>query len=211
METYNRGEIVDVDVGLPFPVDLVDKNVPQLNVQAGSKIRNLLNFALPTIKNESQLIIVGSGLAISKVITVAEMLKRKERGLDQWNKIGYKKILEYWEPQEEGMFRLQVTREIPVMHILLSKTPLDPTLSGVQKVEVKGVKYQKQQRNRRSKQGKARKMEEKTWHGASDTAARNERSEGSQCRTDLNACVQGEEIGPNEVQNAEPKSTYIAE
>lgn len=32
METYNRGEIVDVDVGLPFPVDLVDKNVPQLNV-----------------------------------------------------------------------------------------------------------------------------------------------------------------------------------
>lgn len=48
-------------------------------------------------------------------------------------------------------------------------------------------------------------------HGASDTAARNERSEGSQCRTDLNACVQGEEIGPNEVQNAEPKSTYIAE
>lgn len=61
------------------------------------------------------------------------------------------------------MFRLQVTREIPVMHILLSKTPLDPTLSGVQKVEVKGVKYQKQQRNRRSKQGKARKMEEKTW------------------------------------------------
>lgn len=50
---------------------------------------NLFDFQ----QNESQLIIVGSGLAISKVITVAEMLKRKERGLDQWNKIGYKKYV----------------------------------------------------------------------------------------------------------------------
>ncbi|OQR77303.1 alba protein C9orf23-like [Tropilaelaps mercedesae] len=151
MEKYDRGEIIDQDVNMPFPASFVDKDVPQLRVQAGSKIRNLLDFAFPAVKDKQQLVIVGCGPAISKVITVTEMLKRKERGLDQWNKIGYKQVLEYWEPKEEGMFRLQVTREIPVIHVLLSKTPLDASLPGVQKAMLKPTKQYAQKTTKGSK------------------------------------------------------------
>ena len=42
----------------------------------------------------------------------------------QQTKLQYVRIEEYWEPTVEGLERLKVNRDIPAMHILLSKDPL---------------------------------------------------------------------------------------
>jgi ribonuclease P/MRP protein subunit RPP25 len=40
------------------------------------------------------------------------------------------RVEEYWEPKEEGLDQLVVTREIPTIHILLSREPLDQNEPG---------------------------------------------------------------------------------
>ena len=49
----------------------------------------------------------------------------RRKGIQQYTKIGFKKIEEHWEPKTEDLDALKVVREIPNMFILLSKDPLE--------------------------------------------------------------------------------------
>ncbi|XP_052095495.1 ribonuclease P protein subunit p25-like protein [Mytilus californianus] len=131
MEQYDKGEVRMVEAP---PIFILNETGIEMKVNAGSKIRNLMGFAMkkmkePTIK---QMTWNGSGNAMNKAISCAEIMKRKIKGLHQISKVYYRRIEEYWEPKIEGLERLKVNRDIPAISILLSKEALDSTDLGYQ-------------------------------------------------------------------------------
>ncbi|XP_048754571.1 ribonuclease P protein subunit p25-like protein [Ostrea edulis] len=131
MENYTRGETREVEME---PVFEIDKDCVDMKVNAGSKIRNLMGYAMNKVKNPSVKKIVwnGSGKAITKTVTCAEIMKRKIKDLHQITKLRNRRIEEYWEPNIEGLERLKVNRDISAISILLSKDPLDANTPGYQ-------------------------------------------------------------------------------
>ncbi|XP_015778480.1 PREDICTED: ribonuclease P protein subunit p25-like protein isoform X1 [Acropora digitifera] len=110
------------------------KEAGNIYVKSGSKIRNIISQAHKILQNkeEKKINLIGSGPSISKTITCAEIVKRKARGLHQLNALYYTKVEDTWEPKEESLDKLLVTRRIPAISITLSKTPLDATQPGYQ-------------------------------------------------------------------------------
>jgi len=113
---------------------LGDESTVQMKVNAGSKVNNLMGFALKKLKDPTvkRLTWTASGQAVAKAITCAEITKRKVKNLYQITSLKYKRIEEYWEPTTEGLERLKVNRDIPAISILLSKDALDTNQLGYQ-------------------------------------------------------------------------------
>ncbi|XP_043084389.1 ribonuclease P protein subunit p25a [Puntigrus tetrazona] len=123
---------------VPCPIPGLPSEVLEMRVKEGSKIRNLLGFAMSRIQGDghaapaSQVVFSGTGRAVTKTITCAEIMKRKVRGLHQLSKLQYRTVTEVWESQESGPLQMTVHRTLPSICILLSKEPLDPQEPGYQ-------------------------------------------------------------------------------
>ncbi|XP_064169738.1 ribonuclease P protein subunit p25-like protein [Anguilla rostrata] len=128
----------------PCPFPGLAAGVLQMRVKEGSKIRNLMGFAMARMQVEGgeggrgaggaarQIVFAGSGRAVTKTITCAEIMKRKVQGLHQVTKLHYKGVQEVWESQVGGASEMTVHRTVPSISILLSKDPLDPQEPGYQ-------------------------------------------------------------------------------
>ncbi|KAM4809223.1 ribonuclease P protein subunit p25-like protein [Rhinophrynus dorsalis] len=134
MENYNKVRVVEKPMDIPFtglPSDIID-----MKVKDGSKIRNLMGFAVGKMENESvrQILFSGSGKALSKTITCVEIMKRRLKDLHQITKIFYRQTEEIWEPivPDVGLDPLTVKRNSPAICVLLSKDPLDTSEPGYQ-------------------------------------------------------------------------------
>ncbi|KAL8197115.1 UNVERIFIED_CONTAM: hypothetical protein K2H54_012271 [Gekko kuhli] len=110
-----------------------------MKVKEGSKIRNLMGFAMARMGQEAtrRIVFSGCGRAVTKTVTCVEIMKRKLGGLHQVTKVQYKTVREVWEsrdPQPEGgpADHLTVHKNVPSICILLSKDPLDPSQMGYQ-------------------------------------------------------------------------------
>lgn len=62
----------------------------------------------------------------------AEIIKRRVNGLHQITEISSADIIDTWEPKEEGLNRLEITRHVSVITITLSTQPLDTSHVGYQ-------------------------------------------------------------------------------
>ncbi|XP_062926573.1 ribonuclease P protein subunit p25-like protein [Mobula hypostoma] len=134
MENYTKIRKSEEESPLPFanlPEDIVE-----MRVKEGSKIRNLMGFAIGRMELEGtrQMVFTGSGRAVTKTITCAEIMKRRIRGLHQITRLRYKSLRETWQLREpqEGAHNLTLLKNVPAICILLSKEPLDPSESGYQ-------------------------------------------------------------------------------
>ncbi|XP_078388325.1 ribonuclease P protein subunit p25-like protein [Cetorhinus maximus] len=134
MENYRKIRRTEVPSPLPFanlPLDIVE-----MRVKEGSKIRNLMGFAMGRMQlaETRQIVFSGSGRAVTKTITCVEIMKRRIRGLHQTTKLRYKSLQETWEHREprEGTPNLTLLKNVPSICILLSKEPLDPGEAGYQ-------------------------------------------------------------------------------
>ncbi|GFS19971.1 ribonuclease P protein subunit p25-like protein [Elysia marginata] len=123
MENYSKGESRTVHV--PPPLSL--EGAVEMKVTNGSKIRNLMGYAMSTLSDNNVRHITwnGTGNAISKTISCVEIMKRKVKGLHQITQIGCLRVEDFWEPKVEGLDSLKVNTNIPAISILLSKDPLD--------------------------------------------------------------------------------------
>ncbi|KAF7663464.1 hypothetical protein LDENG_00211070 [Lucifuga dentata] len=132
----------------PCPFPGLASGVLEMRVKEGSKIRNLMGFAMARMQGEKggsrggvsgeglrQVIFTGSGRAVTKTITCAEIMKRKVGSLHQLTKLRYKVVKEVWESNEGGTSEMTVHRTVPSISILLSKDPLDPQEPGYQPPE----------------------------------------------------------------------------
>ena len=75
MENYTKGEVKEVEDPYPFSVD----EALQMRITAGSKIRNVMGFAMKKMADKEirQISWNGSGPSVTKTITCAEIMKRK--------------------------------------------------------------------------------------------------------------------------------------
>ncbi|XP_034536779.1 ribonuclease P protein subunit p25b [Notolabrus celidotus] len=128
----------------PCPFPGLASGVLEMRVKEGSKIRNLMGFAMARMQGEKggvssdglrQVVFTGSGRAVTKTITCAEIMKRKVGALHQLTKLRYKVVKEVWESSEGGTSEMTVHRTVPSISILLSKDPLDPQEPGYQPPE----------------------------------------------------------------------------
>ncbi|NWR85302.1 RPP25 protein, partial [Furnarius figulus] len=139
MENFRKVRTSEEEMPLPF-LDL-SPDVVEMKVKEGSKIRNLMNFAMAQmeLKGSRQIIFSGCGRAITKTITCVEIMKRKLGGLHQVTKVRYKTVVEVWEKQDllcDGPAQnLTVHKNVPSICILLSRDPLDPNQMGYQPPE----------------------------------------------------------------------------
>ncbi|KAL4658787.1 ribonuclease P protein subunit p25-like protein [Arapaima gigas] len=138
----NFKRVCRMEEASPSPFPGLPEGVLEMRVKEGSKIRNLMGFAMVRMQGEGseqsglrQVVFAGSGRAITKTITCAEILKRRLGGLHQLTKVYYKTVHEVWEKREGGTPEVTVHRTIPAISILLSKDPLDPKEPGYQPPE----------------------------------------------------------------------------
>uniref|UniRef100_A0A3B3RKA2 Ribonuclease P and MRP subunit p25 n=1 Tax=Paramormyrops kingsleyae TaxID=1676925 RepID=A0A3B3RKA2_9TELE len=141
-------QVCRTEEATPSPFPDLPAGVLEMRVKEGSKIHNLMGFALARVQGEQgtgggvrQLVFVGSGRAVTKTITCAEILKRRVEGLHQLTKVQQKMVHEVWEGSQDGAAKAGVTvhRTVPAISILLSKDPLDPQEPGYQPPLAPGV------------------------------------------------------------------------
>lgn len=129
----------------PCPFPGLAAGVLEMRVKEGSKIRNLMGFAMARMQGETgvnglrQVVFTGSGRAVTKTITCAEIMKRKVGSLHQLTKLQFKVLKEVWESSEGAAPEMTVHRTVPSISILLSKDPLDPQEPGYQPPETLGA------------------------------------------------------------------------
>ncbi|KYN02932.1 Ribonuclease P protein subunit p25, partial [Cyphomyrmex costatus] len=100
-------------------------------VKGGTKIRNVLGYALKEFSNYNSIVWTGTGNGIAKTISCAEIFKRKYEGLHQVTKLCY-------VSSEKSKEDVAKTHRIPEIHILLTKDIKDITELGYQAPEDSG-------------------------------------------------------------------------
>ncbi|CAH2273389.1 ribonuclease P subunit p25 [Pelobates cultripes] len=138
MENFRRIQTTDEEDGTCLPFKDLSPDVVQMKVKEGSKIRNLIGYAVAHMgcKGGGQIIFSAHGRAVTKAVTCVEILKRQIGGLHQITKLQYKTLQEVWEQKGPGVQNpapcLTVQKNLPSICILLSKLPLDPQEDGYQ-------------------------------------------------------------------------------
>ncbi|XP_028280906.1 ribonuclease P protein subunit p25-like protein [Parambassis ranga] len=127
MENYCKARTVEQPPACPFPG--LSPDTPEIRVKDGSKIRNLLRYALNRMEAKpkaaedegqpapeegstgrqqeaagrplcKQIVFTASGKGVSKAITCVEIVKRRVKGLHQLTRLLYSAVVEVWEPLE---------------------------------------------------------------------------------------------------------------
>merc|ERR1719486_1046421 len=76
--------------------------------------------------------ITATGNALTAAVTLAEVIKRRFKGIHQITNIGSTEIVDEYEPLEEGLDKVTDTRSISFVEITLSKDALDTSDKGYQ-------------------------------------------------------------------------------
>ena len=134
MENYVKGENVEFmsdtikeileELSTIFPQE-ISTSSKVIHVRGGSKLKNLIPAATNQCTREDQgyAVVVGCGNAVGKVVSLAEVLKKRCKvKLIQANSLRFTSVEEIWNPtieQEDVLEALKVVREIPFMAILL--------------------------------------------------------------------------------------------
>jgi DNA-binding protein len=114
-------------------------NDNEIRVTAKGQIKKYLGYALSAFNKRSfeQIEIRGTGNAIVKALILIELVKRRVGDLHQINNITSTEIVDEFEPEIEGLERIEQRRRVTCLNCILSKTPLDQTNIGYQKPEAK--------------------------------------------------------------------------
>lgn len=125
---------------------------------------------LMTEKNLDSFTLKATGVALATAVTVAEVLKRRYKGLHQITKLGVVEVTDNWEPKDAaaGLEPITTSRNVSFIEITLSTKELDKADKGYQEPldeslveEVDGETEQKKGERRGKGNGKGGKGKEK--------------------------------------------------
>ena len=104
-----------------IPFEDLPENFSWAEVTGSSRVRALVGPLGKQLRQEKVLVVSGSGASTGKAVTLAEIIKRRQKHVHQRMEVGERIIQEFWEPKPEieGLDTLVVTRRIPTLHILL--------------------------------------------------------------------------------------------
>lgn len=112
---------------ISYAVALLD---PSLATQAENEENEAENQAPP--EQYDQIVLKALGKAISKTVTIAEVVKRRVPNLHQITDIESAEISYQYQPLEEGLEPVTKQRNVSSITITLSTTPLDTNHPGYQ-------------------------------------------------------------------------------
>jgi ribonucleases P/MRP protein subunit RPP25 len=108
----------------------------EIRVTSKGKIKSYLGYALRIFDAEKanlrSLKIRATGNAIVKALILIELVKRRVGDLHQINEITSTEITDEYEPQVEGLERIEQKRRVTCLDCTLSKDPLDTNHIGYQ-------------------------------------------------------------------------------
>ncbi|KAH8547739.1 hypothetical protein BGW37DRAFT_222301 [Umbelopsis sp. PMI_123] len=108
----------------------------EIIISTSGKINRYVTVGLELLGKNGTIVIIGSGKAVSKTVSVAEIIKRRMDGsLHQYTQIGSSTTTEKWDPVEGKDFdQLVVSKHIPVLTIYLCQeaSPALEKVSGYQ-------------------------------------------------------------------------------
>ncbi|XP_060813047.1 ribonuclease P protein subunit p25-like protein [Bombus pascuorum] len=118
------------DSGIPIP-DLPEKFL-LMQVRSGSKIRNVLDYALKEFSNYNNVIWNAAGKAVGKAISCAEIFKTKEKNLHQITKIRFIESEKSEKRKKDETTENVEIYHVPEIFIFLAKEVKDTSVPGYQ-------------------------------------------------------------------------------
>ncbi|XP_076927297.1 uncharacterized protein LOC143590817 isoform X1 [Bidens hawaiensis] len=119
-------------------VDQKKPNIPinenEIRITSQGLVRNYISYATTRIQERrgKEIVLKAMGQAISKTVAIAEFLKRNIPRLHQDTAISSISITDIWEPIEEGLLPVEMTRQVSMIFITLSTKELNTNSPGYQ-------------------------------------------------------------------------------
>eukprot|EP00197_Chlamydomonas_leiostraca_P002103 CAMPEP_0202857678 /NCGR_PEP_ID=MMETSP1391-20130828/525_1 /ASSEMBLY_ACC=CAM_ASM_000867 /TAXON_ID=1034604 /ORGANISM="Chlamydomonas leiostraca, Strain SAG 11-49" /LENGTH=275 /DNA_ID=CAMNT_0049536509 /DNA_START=101 /DNA_END=929 /DNA_ORIENTATION=+ len=106
----------------------------EVRILVNGKMRDYITEAQELLQEKglSTITLKAMGRAINKTVAIVEIVKRNIPGLHQITETSSVSITDTWEPKEEGLTTLEVTRNMSALTVTLSKTSLDTKHPGYQ-------------------------------------------------------------------------------
>ncbi|TYI55601.1 hypothetical protein E1A91_D11G152900v1 [Gossypium mustelinum] len=116
----------------PKPESPINEN--EIRITSQGAIRNYINYAIALLqdKHVKEIVLKAMGQAISKTVAIAEILKKRIPRLHQDTSISSVSITDVWEPIEEGLVPVEMTRHVSMISITLSTRELNKNSVGYQ-------------------------------------------------------------------------------
>ncbi|KAK4341583.1 hypothetical protein RND71_040084 [Anisodus tanguticus] len=116
----------------PRPEEPIKEN--EIRVSAQGLIRNYISYATTLLQDQQtkEIVLKAMGQAISKTVAIAEIIKKRVPGLHQDTSISSTTITDAYEPLEEGLQPLEMTRQVSLITITLSTAVLNKSSTGYQ-------------------------------------------------------------------------------
>ena len=104
----------------------------EIRINKQTPITNYVRYVLTQFreKDAKEVTLKSMGDAISKIITIAEIVKYRVKGLYQQNDIGTTEFEDVYEPLEEGLDTLTFKRKVTSFTVVLSTAPIDDKHTG---------------------------------------------------------------------------------
>lgn len=109
-------------------------NENELRISAQGRMRNYISYAISLFQDKGvdEIVLKATGRAINKTVMIAELIKRRIVDLHQNTSTGSIDLTDTWEPLEEGLLPIEMTRHVSIITITLSKKDLDSSSIGYQ-------------------------------------------------------------------------------
>ncbi|CAI9297396.1 unnamed protein product [Lactuca saligna] len=135
-------------------------NENEIRITSQGLVRNYVSYATTLLQERrgKEIVLKAMGQAISKTVTIAEYIKRNIPRLHQDTQISSISITDVWEPIEEGLFPVEMTRQVSMISITLSTKELNKNSPGyqaplyVERPRPQYNNYQRQQQQPRNTQ-----------------------------------------------------------
>ncbi|GMJ09023.1 hypothetical protein like AT3G07030 [Hibiscus trionum] len=109
-------------------------NENEIRITSLGAVPNYINYAIALLqdKHVKEIVLKAMGQAISKTVAIAEILKKRVPRLHQDTAISSMSITDVWEPIEEGLVPVEMTRQVSMISITLSTKELNKNSVGYQ-------------------------------------------------------------------------------
>mmetsp|Transcript_57586 Transcript_57586/g.171370 ORF Transcript_57586/g.171370 Transcript_57586/m.171370 type:complete len:251 (+) Transcript_57586:105-857(+) len=116
------------------PKEAPVKDDEEIRVTATGSVSAYVSRAATVFQEleKKMVVIKATGNALAKAVTLAEVVKRRFKGLHQITSLGSMDIVDEYEPLEEGLDKVTDTRTVSLVEIKLSKESLDSSDKGYQ-------------------------------------------------------------------------------
>ncbi|KAM7265460.1 hypothetical protein ACFE04_003143 [Oxalis oulophora] len=106
----------------------------EIRITSQGIFRNYLNYATIVLRDRAakEIVLKAMGQAINKAVAIAEILKRTIPNLHQDTAISSISTTDTWEPIEEGLVPVEMTRYVSMISITLSTKQLNKSSPGYQ-------------------------------------------------------------------------------